>query len=252
MNKTQTKKPQLFSIGKMLSKAMELYTKNFRDILYITLIIYLPINIIISFAWVYLTTYDDWLRDFHTNFRLIQILESIFGILSTMAIAYLIKMKLSNQAIDYNLALKKAISRWGAAIRTNIMAGFFLFGLFILLIIPGIIYCIYWIFIPLVIVLNDLSGQKALNYSKQIVKGRWWTVFGYLFVFGLLAFGAALLSSFVLEMILISLPEYITQSILYSIVSDTFLDVFIAYFIVVGTIFYLNFEVTAKKEVETT
>ena len=49
-----------------------------------------------------------------------------------------------------------------------------------LLIIPGVLYLIYWIFVPQVVVLKDVSFGEALSYSKTIVSGRWRKVFFYL------------------------------------------------------------------------
>ncbi|MFA6001530.1 MAG: hypothetical protein WC828_05380 [Thermoleophilia bacterium] len=48
----------------------------------------------------------------------------------------------------------------------------FLTGFMFLLIIPGVIYLIYWFFVPQVVVLKGLRFGQALAYSKTIVSGR--------------------------------------------------------------------------------
>ncbi len=55
----------------------------------------------------------------------------------------------------------------------------FLLGLFILLIIPGIIFLIYWIF-GIYVYYEEKNGiRKSLRGSRELVKGRWWRIFGY-------------------------------------------------------------------------
>ena len=55
----------------------------------------------------------------------------------------------------------------------------FLLGLFILLIIPGIIFLIYWIFGIYVYYEGKNGIRKSLKRSRELVKGRWWRIFGY-------------------------------------------------------------------------
>ena len=55
----------------------------------------------------------------------------------------------------------------------------FLTGLFVLLIIPGIIFSVYWVFAPYIFV-NERAGIiESLRRSYRIVKGKWWMTFGY-------------------------------------------------------------------------
>ena len=55
----------------------------------------------------------------------------------------------------------------------------FLTGLFVLLIIPGIIFSVYWVFAPYILV-NERAGIiESLRRSYRIVKGKWWMTFGY-------------------------------------------------------------------------
>jgi len=58
---------------------------------------------------------------------------------------------------------------------------------FLLLIIPGIVFGIWYGFSEYVFISEGLKGQKALSRSKQLVKGYWWGVFGRELVIGLIA-----------------------------------------------------------------
>ncbi|MFA5031248.1 MAG: hypothetical protein WC495_06725 [Patescibacteria group bacterium] len=52
-------------------------------------------------------------------------------------------------------------------------------GMF-LLVIPGIIFAIWFSFTTMIVVLEGLRGTDAMRKSKSYVQGRWWGVFGRL------------------------------------------------------------------------
>ena len=225
-----------FSIGKILSESWKRFTENFQLILIITLIVYIPINIILAFVPI-----GESLENFKLFYWIIQIHEGLIGIIATMAIAYAIKNKIDGKSISIGEALKKSLSRWGAAIGTNIILGIFLLGLTLLLIVPGIIFDVYWIFVIFVVILNDKSGKDALDHSKKIVKGRWWTVVGYSIVFGILGF--------IVLMIGVVPFWFLPENFLTSIATATLIDIIVSFFTVVSTIFFINFDSTKKTEV---
>lgn len=222
-----------FSIGKILQESWKRFTENFQLILIITLIVYIPINIILSFVPI-----GESAESFKLYFRIIQILEGLVGIIATMAIAYAIKNKIDGKSISVSDALKKSLSRWGAAIGTNIILVIFLLGLTLLLIVPGIIFYVYWIFVIFVVILSDKSGKDALDHSKQIVKGRWWTVAGYSIVFGILGFIVGIIGV---------IPYlFLPENFLTNIATDTLIYILYSFFIVASTIFFINFDATKK------
>lgn len=58
---------------------------------------------------------------------------------------------------------------------------------FILLIIPGIIFMVWFAFSYMVVLLEDIRGADALKKSKSYVTGRWWGVFGRMLFLVLIA-----------------------------------------------------------------
>ena len=82
--------------------------------------------------------------------------------------------------------LPRVQPRLGALIGTSILAGLgILFGL-ILLVVPGLILLTWWAVVAPVVMLEDTSGTAALGRSRELVRGHGWTVFGLIFVVGLL------------------------------------------------------------------
>ncbi len=52
-----------------------------------------------------------------------------------------------------------------------------IFGGFLLLIVPGIIFAVWFSFAIFILIAENLKGTKALSKSKEYVKGHWWGVF---------------------------------------------------------------------------
>jgi len=73
----------------------------------------------------------------------------------------------------------------------------FLIILYVLLIIPGIIFTVFWVFASFILIKENTSAWEAMKRSKQIVKGRWWGVFG----FGLLLVIIAIIVSLIFDVI---------------------------------------------------
>ncbi len=73
----------------------------------------------------------------------------------------------------------------------------FLLGLFLLLIIPGIIFFVYWIFSNYVLINEKTDIMQSLKRSKEIVKGRWWGVFGYFILIIIIYVGSSIIISFI-------------------------------------------------------
>lgn len=165
-----------YDIGEILSGAWQIYTKNFKLILLIILCIYLPLSIIseiLSLQAASVGTAPASPLNMNWGLLVIQIILGLLILVVTLAIAFVVKFRVEGKEIDLSSAIKNGFSRWLPVIGTSILMGVFLIGLFILLIVPGIIFSVYWIFTVYIVALNNKSGLAALKHSKAIVKGRW-------------------------------------------------------------------------------
>ena len=77
-----------------------------------------------------------------------------------------------------------------------IVCGIFLFLLTLLLIIPGIIFGIFWIFGAYVFISQNKGIIDSLKTSLHMVRGRWWKTFGYLVLIILIGAGVSTVVSF--------------------------------------------------------
>jgi hypothetical protein len=102
----------------------------------------------------------------------------IFNFILNLSIAIITEKVIDQKDVSWLSAIKDASSKWGRALLTIILTSLILLGLSLLLVIPGFIYSVYYTFIMPVIALRGFFGKEALDYSKKLVEGQWWRVFG--------------------------------------------------------------------------
>lgn len=152
-----------FSLGQILDLSWKIFAENFKSIAIITLIIYLPINIISTNLLENLNKLDDlYLKTIYLIFSFL--LNLIWAIWS-IAIIYLIKSKIDNQEITIKEAIKKWFSKWIPFLVTSFIFFICVIWLSFLLIIPAIIYSVYWIFYMYIVIFKDINWFK--EYLKN-------------------------------------------------------------------------------------
>lgn len=80
----------------------------------------------------------------------------------------------------------------------------------ILLVIPGIMFAIYYAFASLIVVFENKKPWESIKESKQLIKGYWWATFGRLLFIGLIIFVINFIFAFIGEL----MPE---KSIYFSV-----------------------------------
>jgi len=88
-----------------------------------------------------------------------------------------------------------------------ILAGLAILGGFILLIIPGFIFAVWFSFSTFTLVLENKRGVEALKASKALVAGRFGAVFGRFFLLVLSLIGISIVAALVLAI----MPETLRQ-----------------------------------------
>lgn len=84
--------------------------------------------------------------------------------------------------------IKGSFSYFWSYIGLVLLIFILLVPLYVLFIIPGIIFSIYWSFSIFVLMRENTSIWQSMKRSKLIVKGRWWRVFGYSLLIGLIMY----------------------------------------------------------------
>ena len=226
-----------FSLKEAFSQAWGVFSSRFTDFLIVTLVIYLPINAALTFV-----PAGDDLEGFSQFMRVANLLEFFVGIIATIAVVSIAKAALDNAPISWREGFARAFHLYFPALGTQAIMSLMLLGLFILLIIPGIIFAVYWGFALLVVVFREQKYMDALRYSKSLVRGRWWNVFGVILLITVLAF--------ITMAVVVSpawvLPEHYALDIMF----DTFIDIIAAYFTIVMMLYFFYLDKTRLVEVE--
>jgi hypothetical protein len=123
----------------------------------------------------------------------------LFTILTTIGILSSSVYKVKDFS-KVKLLLKKYYLKY---ILLNLVFFVFLLPLFLLLIVPGIIFAVFWSFGAVVLIAENKKAREALKRSHELVRGKWWTVLGYTILLGLISAAIGLGFS------IIKLPTYI-------------------------------------------
>lgn len=225
-------KTQKFGISQLLSLGWQLYRNNFKAIFMIIFCVYLPILIVVSFIPVDGLTQEYDASSYRFVNQISNMLVSLVGLIATIGIAALIDHSLEGKDLHWSDALRFGVSKWLSAFGTGLLGGLIIFGLTLLLIVPGIIWSLYYIFAIYVVALRNLSRKSALDYSKNLVEGQWWRIFGINFILSILCF------LFVLG---VNIPaSWISTNQVFVIIPDFFSNLIGSFFTVVTILFFLN------------
>lgn len=217
------------SLSGIISTAWTVYKSQLRSITFVSLLIYTPLYIALSY-----TNLNNLTGNLDAYLNMYRILEFFFGVIATMAIAFITKKALAGETPDAQDALQESLSSWPAVIKTNLLAGILLLGLFILLIVPGVIFYVYWMFTSYIVILEKKSGNAALQYSKKLVEGNWTTVAWNGLVLGVLG----LFLGGAISLLYLVVPE----SRIVTITIDVITEIPFAFFTVAYAVFFLRLQ----------
>ena len=236
-------KTSQMGIFELFGEGWKHYSTNFVKILLIIICIYVPINTIVLLIPVHESLQDDPLRVMQLYGRIYQFFETWVGCIATVGIAAIVEGTILGADLSWGDAMRQGFSRWGSALGTSILAGFILLGLTLLLIVPGIIWTVYYTFWLYVVALRNIGGKTALDYSKNLVVGQWWRILGIIIVIAI----AELITGFIVNIPFWSLPDNLTVNVL----SNTTMDVISSLFTVISIVFFLNTDYLKSSELKT-
>jgi len=192
--------------GDILTKSWEDYKLNFRTffwlLFYFVAIPFFILNIFIFYFSYSNGLFDsESLKNFTFNF---EVLREILLLLIVLIIAFfvsffayfsLMAISLKKEKFTFKNALNEGKKYYWRSIGFFIVFIIFLGLLFFSLIIPGIIFLVYWIFAYAVFIKEEREIIDSLKRSFYLVKNRWWNTFGYVFLFSLITLGISLVLS---------------------------------------------------------
>ncbi len=171
---------KLISVEDLFKKAFEIYTNNFWGFTKLVLIS-IAASLVAVLAWA-----GIFVGMLSHNISLILVFVLIFLILLLVAIAinFIVQISLLYAIEEKDLTIRQYFSKArpvvGSYALVLILQGLVVLGGFILFIIPGVIFSIWFAFSGYIMIFEGKKGVEALKASKALVAGYWWAIFGRL------------------------------------------------------------------------
>ncbi len=201
-----------------MKQSWQVYTTQFNIFLLIIVLLALPFNMVLDFTEDYSPFYDqEWLGTadsgdltsryyydeeaeldvaefrnlaiaeyFTQKFQepwtwvnvIAEILSLVVSVIAGNAIVIAAARAFKKKKIVFSEVLKQATRLWFPVVLTSALMVLLLMPLYVLLIIPGVIFTMFWVFTSQVIILENKRYWKALQRSRDLVRGNWMEVFG--------------------------------------------------------------------------
>jgi hypothetical protein len=156
-------------VGGILDQAIAVTKANFGLLFGIVAAVILPVQLVQGFLPLMLAGQD--LSTVAIANILIVIVSALIVLpVSNAAIIYAVSERYLGRETSFGEALKFGTTQIGALLWTTILMGLAIMGGFILLIIPGILFALWFGLSQEVVVLERISGTKALGRSKTLVR----------------------------------------------------------------------------------
>jgi len=180
-NNNQTK--TLMPIVELFKKSFDVYQKKVWTLAGLALFSLVGFVVLLPFAAAaFFVNYKMFTKgQFDLVSILIGVLLMLIGILLCIVLSLWAKVALFYAVKEHDINFKKALSIAWPQMGSFFWVGFLhvlaVLGGFILFVIPGIIFSVWFIFSDYIFVWDGIKGTGALKRSKQLVKGIWWPVF---------------------------------------------------------------------------
>ncbi|MDO8509568.1 MAG: hypothetical protein Q7S24_00300 [bacterium] len=169
----------LISITDLISKSWANYQKNWRSFLPYMVGMFIPSILVYAVGYLGIVLENRYNLSIFTGILsiVIMIVAGIFTFWLGIAFAVAIKSSLVNEPIeDWKIALKKSTRLIVPVATTSLLGGIIIFGGTLLLIVPGIIFGVWYCFAFYTAIFENKKNTGALQSSKQLVVGRWWSI----------------------------------------------------------------------------
>ena len=232
------------TLGEILATGFRAFFGMLPKMLLGFLLIYGALNLIVALVpFEEIFPNLDELRVVRLESKFSQALDNLFGCVAVIASVLAAGHFLAGLPVSPRHAFRGAVSRWWPMIWTGLLAGLVLLGLTLLLIVPGIIWFVYYAFLVPVVAFG-LTGTEALAESKRLVKGNWWRTAGCGFVIGLVGF-ALMAPGLILQTVYYAFfsPDSWEPTLLDEIVdylTSVYIDVAYLFIPVATAVFFLN------------
>jgi len=222
---------KMSGIDDLVSGSVKIYKQHFKKfmlMMLVGLVAYVPFYLIS--AWMSVNTS-----------MIIGIILVVLFIAATLALIYFgirsqigMYFILKNPTMEFKELFKNTRGMFWKFFGLSLLTGILVFLWTLLLIVPGIIFGVFYSFALYLLIFEDVRGMNAIKRSKAMVTGYWWAVFGRT----LFVILVAMLASFILSLPFIFLAEGTTWYSIYSLAQNLIWAVITPIFMVFTYLMY--------------
>ena len=182
------------SIGRLISDSFNLYKSSWKLFVWLVLLPILATIAVVALIGVIIATILAVSGGQVTPARIPLLIPpglvaivalAIINAMGKIALVKAIDLKGQTKARDM---IKFAWPLVGKYIILQLMVGIVVLVGFVLLVVPGVLFMIWYLFSSIILVVEGLKGREAMKQSKAYIKGKFWGVLGRL-VFMIAAIG---------------------------------------------------------------
>jgi hypothetical protein len=176
----------------VLAAAWRVTRPNLFTITAITLMVYIPIDVLLSFIPV---SEEEGLLGLKLYFKVQRVLEFWIGTVVSLALVHVADAASRGARVSVSDAFRRASERYGSGLWSTFLYELGLLVGLVLLVVPGIAAAVFWVFYLQFVVIHDKPGKPALVESYRFVKGRWWRFLKPMLLLGCLFVAVALVAA---------------------------------------------------------
>lgn len=172
---------QLPGVRKLLAEAVQIYKQKFWVLLSLA-----AIPLLLSLLSSILEGGSPENKSINPFSFLVWLALIVLGLWTSVSLFYVVNNR--GQSIGFKEAMANGWPRIISFFWVSFLVGLISIVGFILVIIPGIIFSVWYVLSEYIFVAENLKGMAALRRSKELVRGFWWKVFWRFVGFGLIVF----------------------------------------------------------------
>ncbi len=166
--------PDMPGIGSVLRYGLATYFRHFGLIFRTVVAVWLPVELVKNYLY-----YKLGVQNSAVTWRIEGLLQEVFGTLVVPAIIFgIVETTRTGSRPSVRECLRWSRPKWGATIGATFRAGLIVGLGLVLLIVPGIVFLTWYVFVTHAVAVEDRSKSDALSRSKQLSAGHRWTIFG--------------------------------------------------------------------------
>ncbi len=208
--KEETKTQKLMSIRDLFRNSWNIYKKDFKKFLVIAVVFFGITSLSMIFIGLEIpeaevqtaptpTFMPAGAEPFFTVpwylFFLIILVTMFIGILGSASLVAAVREIPKDWRVKG--ALKEGWSKYRPFFLVSLLTGLIIGLGFLFLIVPGIIFAVWFGFSIYVVICEDKRGFKALSRSRELVKGHWWSVAKRVFAIMIITFSFSMGAQFI-------------------------------------------------------